>query len=265
MIWLWPEEIRLFAAVSLVEPYPELYGRFSIHPLTDARMVEVAGEFGTASFIAALAERAGSIAAEERTRDSSYLPERAAAPTRLEIGSQARIHELIEAIEIQDELMLRGLSRFLASNHLISYRAFLEESAVVGYIALEAALEYIRGWLKETTSAPAKFKDVFSHIRLTFPTGEPFAGVLETDYEARVLMIHPASRFGEYWAPPVHAEECFELIYSLVHLYRYILLGEVWDPAAEERTLRLAPRAKAILKPAASLDDSPNGKVVDEG
>lgn len=230
--WLWPEEIRLYAAVSLVESDPSQRGRFLIHPWTVAAEVEIDAPFASPAFVIAAMKHAHELAEQARSenRRRYYIPQRACEPETCNLGDEQAVIELINAIDVRDELIIRGLSRLLAANHLISYAVFFEESAVTAYIALEAALECLRQDLENTTDSSASIKDVFQWIRETFPTGESFADVLEADYDNRITMVHPSSRFGEYWAPPVHADEAYELIDSLVHLYRYILLGEVWDP-----------------------------------
>lgn len=54
--------------------------------------------------------------------------------------------------------------------------------------------------------------------------------MLRSDWEARVMLVHPSNDFGGYWCPPVHADDCYESVDTLTHLYRYLLLDEAWDP-----------------------------------
>ncbi|HEX6036524.1 hypothetical protein [Longimicrobium sp.] len=194
--------------------------------------IEIDAPFASPAFVLAATKHAHALAERARSEDRGrfYIPQRASEPETCDLGDEQAVLELIKAVDVRDELIIRGLSRLIAANHLVSYAVFFEESAVTGYISLEAALECLRQDLENTTGSSASLKDVFQIIRETFPTGESFAEVLQTDYENRIMMIHPNSRFGEYWAPPVHADEAYELLDSLVHLYRYILLGEVWDP-----------------------------------
>ncbi len=236
LAWLWPEEIRLYAAVTLLEPHPELYGRYFVQPWTTGANVgseEWANGFGSEVFLREATNRALEFAASARI-SKFFLPQRDQPYELYERGEFEEITELISAIDPDDELLLRGLSKLLSANHLIRYREFIEEAGLMAYISMEAALEFIRQYLELETGLQKSFKDVFEHIRVTFPTGEPFAGVLEMDYENRIIMVHPANRFGEYWTPPVYAGECFEAMYSIIHLYRYVLLGEIWDPNAAD-------------------------------
>ena len=94
----------------------------------------------------------------------------------------------------------------------------------------DQSLEFIRLHLEYETGKAASFKDVFDHIRERFPTGDPLAEYLEELYDTRIIVVHPGSRFGEYWAPPMAADDCYEAMDIAIYLYRYILLDEVWAP-----------------------------------
>lgn len=224
----WPEEIRFYAALSLVEPQPRTYGRFWIKtlgwtdeledisenkPLTDedvqARAEELAAE---------MAESPETWRAGFGQEDQDYR--------LLDKHSQNDIFELLRRIPPTDDLLLRGLSKFLIAGEL--FGSYVEESGLAAFISMEASLEILRQMLDVDN---ASFDDVFDHIRSEFPTGEPFAAELQNSHDARTAIVHPSSRFGEFWTPPVHREECVEMIHYLVYLYRYILLGEVWEPA----------------------------------
>lgn len=229
---LMPEEIRLYAALTLSEAFPFEKGRFRIHPWSPGITVNEPGgskEFSTSAFVdLANSEMARQCEAGER----DYLINSGRPFETGDLGSREVVCDLIDKIPMVDELIIRGLSRLLSANHLITFAGFLEEAAVIGHISLEAALEYIRQTLSRFAGKELSFSDVFDHIEETFPTGEAFAGVLRQDYEARILLIHASSRFGEFWSPPVMAGECYELMHSLIHLYRYIILGEIWEPAS---------------------------------
>ncbi|HEX5724388.1 MAG TPA: hypothetical protein VFX98_02925, partial [Longimicrobiaceae bacterium] len=140
------------------------------------------------------------------------------------------VRALLNAMDPGDHLLYRGLYKFLIASDLRRYPHLLEESAIAAFISREAVLELLRRKLQRTHTGRVRKDDVINQIRREFPTGESFAGVLHTDWEARVIMVHPVSDFGEHWSPPVEAEECFDAVMTLTYLYRYLLLDEAWCP-----------------------------------
>lgn len=159
----------------------------------------------------------------------SSAPHTLERPQILERDYTKEIFALIRAIE-PERLLHHGLYKYLMAAELRRFPQFLEESALSAFISREAALELLRRKLSEVEGKRLKRDDVLDQIREAFPTGEPFVEVLESDWDARVLMAHPINEFGEFWSPPVHREECYDALNTLVYLYRYLLLDEVWQP-----------------------------------
>lgn len=224
----WPEEIRFYAALSLVEPHPRTYGRFSIRPVGWTKELEGIPE-GQPLTSDDLQSRASDLARELADSSSTWRFGFGRAAQEYSLRDKYSPEEIVRimaCIPPSDPLLLRGLSKFLIAGEL--FPSYLEEAGLAAFISLEAALEYIRQWLDPDH---ASFDDVFDHIREVFPTGDPFATELELAHDARTVIVHPSSRFGEFWTPPVHREECLEMLHYLVYLYRYILLEEVWEPA----------------------------------
>lgn len=231
--WLTPDEIRFFGAVSLAEPHPRSRGRIRIASKGRAETVTLPDEDGEVC-LASLLERAKEVL-PDLAGGAPDLQERQALPREgrrfaLDRDYSQAAEDLIRAIDPEDPLLHRGLYKFLMATELVAHPQFLEESAIAAFISREAALELLRRKLQNSAGGRPNKDDVLDHIRDAFPSGEAFVGVLETDWEARVAMVHPSSRVGETWSPPVFVEECYDALHSLTYLYRFLLLGEAWEP-----------------------------------
>lgn len=232
--WLHPEEIRFFASLSLIEPFPNTHGFYLAEPWTDGEWLsDTGGPLSSPEFLdLARTSALGQLAAAQQ---SDYL---LTQPHRdyyfRERGTAEEVLEILNNIDPADDLLLRGLSKFQSSANLIRLAPYMEEAAVSAFVSREAAFLMLKEHLEVMSGKRASLKDVTDHIREVFPTGQPFSDVLESDYEARLMFVHPVTDFGAYWCPPVFAEECYDAVKTLIHLYRYILLGEVWTPTDNE-------------------------------
>jgi hypothetical protein len=229
--WLTPDEIRFFGAVSIAEPHPRTNGRLLTYTSTGYGILEV--EERLSEDANQLIEQSRAVATrmlDGATGERRLEPDTNQRPTTIPRDYTASVKSLLEAMDAGDPLLYRGLYKLLMASELRRHPKFLEESALSALISREAALELLRRKLSSRGGARLSKEDVFEHIESTFPTGEPFVEVLHTDWEARIMITHPVSEYGEHWSPPVEAEECFDALTSLTYLYRYLLLDEVWTP-----------------------------------
>jgi len=234
-----PEEIRFFAAVSLAEAHPLGNGRIRVVTRDWYRELELEEHITPAELL----DRSRGVALEtfqhlEQLRDEEHYvpnePDSGCPPERLRRDYTARTRKLLERMDVNDALLHRGLYKFLMATELRHHPKFLEESMLAALISREAALELLRRKLSTEARQRLKYEDVLYHIADTFPTGEPLAGVLESDWDARLAIAHPVSIHGEHWSPPVEAGECMEALHTLTYLYRYVLLGEIWKPGEHD-------------------------------
>lgn len=145
-------------------------------------------------------------------------------------GSEGEAIRLIESIDVSDELLLGGLSRYLSATRLAGMYSFFEEASLFALLSLEAAFEYIRQVLAEERGAQTAFSDVYAYLREVFPEGEKLSEWFQELYENRIALVHPSSRVGEYYtAPTMFQIDCWDLLKWLVIIYRHILLGEVLE------------------------------------
>lgn len=221
--WLTPQEIRFFAAATLAEAHPRTNGRLRIltrdwyhlldleEPVTSARLV--------AESRALAADRFHHLEML-RGHDGSEMdePDSGRPPDTLDTDYTAETKRLLDRMDVTDPLLHRGLYKLVMATELRRYHKFLEESMLSALISREAALELLRRKLSAATGKRLKLDDVLAHIAVTFATGEPFASVLQSDWEARLVIAHPVSVHGQHWSPPVEADECFDALPTLTYL-----------------------------------------------
>lgn len=222
-----PEEVQLFGALALALPDPGLNGQVGVEPLSHSISIDIPARrlnFRSLEIRQVLMRRASRLLAKLAVcRDEGHCPDYVrtchalAAPTL----------ELIRSIDIRDRLLIRGLSKFLSARALSHEWWYLEEAGMAAFISLEAALCIIRQHLESKTKRPASFDDAYDYIRATFTGGATLVDWLLDLYDFRTITVHPSSRFGEFWNPPMEADHCLEAIDWLVSIYRHILIGEI--------------------------------------
>jgi hypothetical protein len=232
--WLSPDEILFFGALTLAEAHPRTNGRLRVCTRSYAAELELpddhpfpASEFLRRSRDVAAALRLSTI---EPGGERVLSPDSRQRPERTRRDYTLRVRRLLEAMPKEEPLLFRGLYKLLIASELQRYQQFLEESALAAFISREAALELLRRQLSAKVGSRLKREDVLTHIEESFPTGRPFVEVLRSDWEARVMMVHPVSDYGENWTPAVDTDECYESLDTAIHLFRYLVLGKVWTP-----------------------------------
>lgn len=215
-----PEEIPLLGAAQLVIPSPWEHGYFWLDP-GPFEVVEVSPSFDLKSDAAEAqmipkASELASLAGDSWSPDRGWYEQE-------DLGSNADWCDLLEAIQIEDQLMLRGLSKLQTARQLI-HLGFVEEAGVAAFVSLEAALEIIRQSLEQEENEKRTLSDVLSYIEEAFGHGPTLRPFLEDLNELRVIAVHPSSRFGEYWTPPMEVDDVYDLMPELVSLYRHVLL-----------------------------------------
>lgn len=221
-----PEEVRLLSAVGLCEfnpwekPWPVLTNFGSRHiPLDEARANLDDGELFEVARAGAASLGVGSLGPFHRERHEYELGA---------IGSEDDARSLLTNIDVTDQLLLAGLARLLGAGRLLSSAHEPEEAAIVMFISMGAALEFIRLHLGEQASGTdVPFSSVYEYLRQTFPRGDEIAEYFEDRYDERIIATHPSNRMGEFWAPPLMMSDVYHLRKSLMALYRHILLGEI--------------------------------------
>ena len=222
---LTPEELRLLSAITLCEADPWNRGLPIVthwgYRILDPEIVGF--DLSVPSAFEALSTEAAKIGpAPESYRhhtDSRYCV--------TGVGNLPDALDLLANIDTSDQLLLAGLARLLGANRLLSVNE-PEEAAIILFISMGAALEFIRLQLSAQGGAgEVPFSAVEDYFKRTFPDGDAIADYFVERYEERVIATHPSSRYGEFWVPPLMMGDVYGLRKSLLSLYRHILLGEI--------------------------------------
>jgi hypothetical protein len=230
-----PEEVRLLSAVVLSERDPFMNGALGLERgyRRQVEAVALPCALDDPAFEKYARDLAEGLRQDAQRTDWHPLL-RNERPRLSDAGSHEDAMEVLGAIDVDDQLLLAGLRRMLSALYL-RRDDYLEEAFVMSTISLGAALEFVRLHLEDRDGGSRAYKDVYNYFRGTFPFGDPFPEFLEWMYELRVIATHPASRYGEHWAPGLMVGMVYELENWLKVIYRHLILGDV--PDAEDDPL----------------------------
>lgn len=144
--------------------------------------------------------------------------------------------EIYDGIDCQNHLLVRGLATWLKSSMLYMHPSFGEEANYPLWVSLDASLSIILDTLRANGRSDPTTVDAQNFIHDAF--GEERSGLryFEEFYEDRVMTMHPKSRFGTFAFAPIGHDDFYQLHDALRAIYRYIILGKVIDPQAEDDT-----------------------------
>jgi hypothetical protein len=212
-----PEEVRALSAVALSES--ELWAKglpiLANHAVTHLDSAVVGSDMRdphTFEAIKQVAQQHLDPAAEYKVVET--------------LGSQADALALLDAIDSSDQLLLAGLARLLGATRVLSIANEPEEAAISLFVSMSAALEIIRLRLSDEAGKDMPYSAVYDYFRRTFEHGDEVAEYYEARYEERIIAVHPANKFGEFWTLPLMMGDVYHLRKSLIGFYRHILLGE---------------------------------------
>jgi len=128
-------------------------------------------------------------------------------------------------INVNDHLLMRGLSTLLRAVMLWQHFQFAEEALNTIYISLEASFQLILRALKTQGYKNPSSRDAANFLKKAFFEDTPEMRYFEEFYDNRVRSIHPESRFGVYAHAPVMIDDFMHLRDSLIEVYAYIISG----------------------------------------
>jgi hypothetical protein len=143
---------------------------------------------------------------------------------------------LYRQIDIEDHLLMRGLSTLLRASMLWQHAQFAEEAINTIYISLEASFSLILRILKARGVKNPTSKDAARFIRNAFFEETPEMRYFEEFYDNRVKSMHPESRFGLFPHAPAMIDDFIHLRDSLIAIYTYLLSGLI-DPSLLKETM----------------------------
>lgn len=217
LIWLYPEEIRILAALAL--SVPEGHGSLRFFPSSRIRLpFSLLDDLSSEKSLGMIREASLSLA-----NDSGF--ESYALVDRKQSSIDFQL-DLFESIDPSDDLLIRGLTCLLKAQRLIGDRELAQEAYINVSIAREAALEMIREHLEADGHNNPSFADAHDYLVEKFRAGEHLAEFLLYQHRLWVETKHPKSALGPLWMPQLMADDFYETWEALVSVYRHILTGE---------------------------------------
>jgi hypothetical protein len=217
MVWLYPEEVRLLATLALA--IPEGRGSLRFAPLDRVALDwSHSRPLSSDDLIGVASAHAQDLAAKHGS-----------APIELgawEAASDEWQLRVFEAIDLSDELLIRGLHCLLKANRLAGDRELSAEGYMNVSISREAALELVRRRLQAQGHSSPSFRDAHEYVTNNFRLGDHLANQLSYQHDLWVETKHPNSSFGPVWMPQLMADDLYETYEGLVSVYRHLLSGE---------------------------------------
>lgn len=136
-------------------------------------------------------------------------------------------HQIYAATSVSDHLLMRGLSMLINSAMLSRHRMFGEAAYHALYIALDASLALVQRQMRKIGLTQTDAHAAQAYLEQIF--GDELSGFryFEEYYEDRIMVLHPASRFGTFPYAPVSRSHYFWLWKSLRDVYRFLILQKV--------------------------------------
>lgn len=210
-----PAEIRLYAALLLSEPNPWEKGQFTLVP--GPLFVEAVGaDLSLPSVQADVSQRIDT--------HFSATDLRRAREVNVGVGSASEALRVYDQIDGEDQLLLAGLGRLVQAQRLL-VTGWAEDAALPLFIAMGASFEFLRQCLEEQRGSTS-MDDVYEYIDNNLPEDSEASEWFKWMYEERIVAVHPANRFGEFWTSPMMTGQVFELRRSLHSLYRHIITDD---------------------------------------
>lgn len=217
LAWLYPEEVRLLAALALA--IPEGCGAIRFVP---SEQFHLEGEFTSLDAedaIEAARLVAGQISRSVFGESGMRVHDWDETPRSVEIA-------LFDQIDPANSLLIRSLYCLLKSQRLARDSDLAEEAVMSVQIAREGALELIRARLKSHGVLNASYEDAHSYLEREFEAGGALADFLRDQHDLWVATRHPSNRYGELLVPPLSFDDMHETYEALVSIFRHLITGE---------------------------------------
>lgn len=139
-------------------------------------------------------------------------------------------NQIFSKINLDDHLLLRGLSAWLKAGMLSYHRLFSVEALFSMYVSLDASFSLVCRELRKRGIANPSAVDAgrfLNEAEGRESEGMPYFGEFYSD---RIRLMHPENRFGITPYPPAMNGDLVHLNKALREVYRLLLLGEMIDP-----------------------------------
>ena len=130
-----------------------------------------------------------------------------------------------QAIDSNDDVMMRGLGTLIRSKMLAAHWPFLEEAAVATFVSMEASYRLVLRRLRAEGVSDPTSRDAARFVAESFGENIVAERYFEEYYDVRVATLHPESRSGSSAFAPMQADDHLDLYNGLLSMYRYLLIG----------------------------------------
>ncbi len=234
LAWCSPEEIALMASLT-IGTHPD-YGKVHLFPaswftfitdddqdLSDSKIIESAR--------IVLKERLSEVVKLGKLTTWDELPP-CLSIRSYNFNQNVRLsHQyqsfLLESIDLQNHLLVRGLSHFLKSAMLKCLsRSFIDTACLEIYVALESTLQIILEKLRASGMHNPSNRDASNFLLEAFDEPYRLEKYYEQFYEDRIKAVHPSSRFGVAKFTPLYVDDLYMLYNDLLRNFEFLITNQ---------------------------------------
>lgn len=130
-------------------------------------------------------------------------------------------------IDINDDLLVRGLTTLIKSGMLHGHYQFLESAIHSLYISMEVSFRLVLRALKAQGVAEPTSTDAMTYIHDAFNDVIRSEKYFEEYYDGRVATFHPDNRFGIFPHAPLMADDFSFLFRDMIEVYAFLICGHI--------------------------------------
>jgi len=145
---------------------------------------------------------------------------------------------LYDNIDIEDSLIIRGVTTLIKAEMLHFHYQFLEAAIYSLFISMEVSFRLVVRALKAKGISEPTSKDAMKYIHDAFYDIHRVERYFEDYYDGRVMTFHPESRFGIFPHAPLAADDYFHLYNDMLEVYAFLITGYV-NPKHKEKLTHL--------------------------
>ncbi|WP_444915792.1 hypothetical protein [Microbulbifer sp. TRSA007] len=148
------------------------------------------------------------------------------------------IDQLYNDFDINNNLIVRGVTALLKSRMLHEHYQFAEQSINTLFIAMEVSYRLVLGILSAQGNKNPSSKEAMHHLHDVFNDPYKLDSYFEEYYQNRIKAFHPESRFGIYPHAPHCQDDYYHLYRDMNELYCYLISGYVNPIYSEKAAVR---------------------------
>jgi|GEM_PF-4498309 len=216
--WAVPSEIRFWASIALA--YREKAWSLCLYPAREAVLPIMDVGFGDA-FVWRVALHFDQSFIQE------YVAELGAYQFTQEALDPNLQAQLIAAIDLNETILVRGLSSFLKANVLAAAgQLFMEDATLQMFLAMEASLSIARKRLEEAGVRTPSIERAIEYVSTGIAPKADALAYFRECYDKRIALVHPGNRVTPDLVPLLWADDLYENYEVVADVYRRLLLTD---------------------------------------